>query len=45
VGNIVYYLFLASAIRHAGGPVPTMIIGTLPVVIALVSNWRDARRG
>ncbi|PXW96929.1 drug/metabolite transporter (DMT)-like permease [Sphaerotilus hippei] len=44
VGNIVYYLFLASAIRHAGGPVPTMIIGTLPVVIALVSNWRDARR-
>ena len=44
VGNIVYYLFLASAIGHAGGPLPTMIIGTLPVVIALSSNWRDARR-
>ncbi|MCK6426258.1 MAG: DMT family transporter [Burkholderiaceae bacterium] len=44
VGNIVYYLFLASAIQRAGGPLPTMIIGTLPVVIALVSNRRDAAR-
>ncbi|MCC7151082.1 MAG: DMT family transporter [Rubrivivax sp.] len=44
VGNIVYYLFLASAIQRAGAPLPTMIIGTLPVVIALVSNRRDARR-
>jgi drug/metabolite transporter (DMT)-like permease len=34
VGNIVYYLLLASAIQRAGGPLPTMIIGTLPVVIA-----------
>jgi drug/metabolite transporter (DMT)-like permease len=44
VGNIVYYLCLASAIQRAGGPLPTMIIGTLPVVIAIVSNLRDARR-
>jgi len=44
VGNVVYYLFLASAIQRAGGPLPTMIIGTLPVVIALVSNRRDAAR-
>ena len=44
VGNIVYYLFLASAIARAGGPLPTMIIGTLPVVIAISSNLRDARR-
>ena len=44
VGNIVYYLFLASAIGHAGGPLPTMIIGTLPVVIAISSNLRDAQR-
>lgn len=44
VGNIVYYLFLASAIQRAGGPLPTMIIGTLPVVIAITSNRRDARR-
>jgi drug/metabolite transporter (DMT)-like permease len=44
VGNIVYYLFLASAIQHAGGPLPTMLIGTLPVVIALCSNQRDHAR-
>jgi drug/metabolite transporter (DMT)-like permease len=44
VGNVVYYLFLASAIQHAGAPLPTMIIGTLPVVIAVSSNLRDARR-
>lgn len=44
IGNIVYYLFLASAIGHAGGPLPTMIIGTLPVVIAISSNLRDAAR-
>ena len=44
VGNIVYYLFLASAIQRAGGPLPTMVIGTLPVVIAIVSNLRDHRR-
>jgi drug/metabolite transporter (DMT)-like permease len=44
IGNIVYYLFLASAIQAAGGPLPTMIIGTLPVVIAIVSNRRDAAR-
>ena len=44
VGNIVYYLFLASSIQRAGAPVPTMIIGTLPVVIAISSNLRDAQR-
>jgi drug/metabolite transporter (DMT)-like permease len=45
VGNIVYYLFLASAIQRAGGPLPTMIIGTLPVVIAVTSKLRRARSG
>ena len=44
IGNLLYYLCLAAAIQRAGGPVPTMIIGTLPVVIAVVSNLRDARR-
>ncbi len=44
VGNLVYYLFLAAAIQRAGGPLPTMIIGTLPVVIAVASNLRDAQR-
>jgi drug/metabolite transporter (DMT)-like permease len=44
VGNVVYYLCLAAAIQRAGGPLPTMIIGTLPVVIALASNRRNALR-
>ncbi len=44
VGNLLYYLCLASAIQRAGGPVPTMIIGTLPVVIAIVANLRNGRR-
>lgn len=44
VGNLLYYLFLAAAIQRAGGPLPTVIIGTLPVVIAITSNLRDARR-
>ncbi len=45
VGNVVYYLFLSSALQRAGGPLPTMIIGTLPVVIAITSKLRDAAAG
>jgi drug/metabolite transporter (DMT)-like permease len=44
IGNLLYYLLLAAAIQRAGGPLPTMIIGTLPVVIAISSNLRDWRR-
>lgn len=44
VGNVLYYLCLAAAIQRAGGPLPTMLIGTLPVVIAVCSNRRDAAR-
>lgn len=45
VGNVIYYLFLASSIQRAGGPLPTMIIGTLPVVIAITANLRTERQG
>ena len=44
VGNLLYYFCLASAIQRTGAPVSTMIIGTLPVVIAISSNLRDHRR-
>lgn len=44
IGNLLYYLFLASAIQRAGGPLPTMIIGTLPVVIAITANRRNHAR-
>lgn len=38
VGNLLYYGCLAAAIQTAGVPLPTMLIGTLPLVIAVVSN-------
>ncbi|MCU7374302.1 DMT family transporter [Paucibacter sp. O1-1] len=44
IGNFLYYLCLSAAIQRAGGPLPTVIIGTLPVVIAICSNLRDHRR-
>ena len=45
VGNIIYYLFLSSALQRAGGPLPTMIIGTLPVIIAITARLRGQRIG
>jgi len=44
IGNVLYYLFLASAIQRAGGALPTMIIGTLPVVIAVTANVFNHQR-
>ena len=44
IGNVLYYLFLASAIQRAGGALPTMIIGTLPVVIAVAANLLNHQR-
>lgn len=41
VGNLLYYACLASAIQLAGPPLPTMVIGTLPVVIAVCSNLSE----
>jgi drug/metabolite transporter (DMT)-like permease len=45
IGNLLYYLCLAAAIQRAGAPLPTMIIGTLPVVIAICSNLRASASG
>ena len=46
IGNLIYYLLLSAAIQSAGAPLPTMIIGSLPVVIAIVANLRaDGRPG
>lgn len=41
VGNIVYYLFLSAGIQAAGVPLASVIIGALPVVIALSANWHE----
>ncbi|ENO89456.1 DMT family transporter [Thauera linaloolentis] len=45
IGNLLYYATLASAIQLAGAPLPTLIIGTLPVVIAVCANLVDRRHG
>jgi drug/metabolite transporter (DMT)-like permease len=44
VGNLLYYLFLASGIQRAGVPLPTMLIGALPVIIPIAANWLHQRR-
>ncbi|GAB4090905.1 DMT family transporter [Hydrogenophaga soli] len=44
VGNLLYYICLASAIQRTGGPLPTMMIGTLPVVIAISANLLNHQR-
>lgn len=43
IGNLLYYATLSSAIQLAGAPLPTLIIGTLPVVIAVCANLIDRR--
>jgi drug/metabolite transporter (DMT)-like permease len=52
MGNLIYYVCLASAIQRTGAPVSTMIIGTLPVVIpslltcstaSAMANWRGQK--
>ena len=45
VGNIIYYLFLSAAIQLAGVPLASVLIGTLPVVIAVCANWQDKKQG
>lgn len=48
MGNLIYYVCLASAIQRTGAPVSTMIIATLPVVIPICANLlysqRDGKR-
>ena len=44
VGNFIYYICLASAIQRSGAPLPTMIIGSLPVLISICANLRNGQR-
>lgn len=39
VGNVLYYAALATGIQLADAPLPAMLIGTLPVIISICSNW------
>jgi drug/metabolite transporter (DMT)-like permease len=44
VGNFAYYLLLAASIQRTGGALTTVIIGSLPMMIAIASNRRNAQR-
>ncbi|WP_410706275.1 DMT family transporter [Citrobacter amalonaticus] len=44
MGNLIYYVCLASAIQRTGAPASTMIIGTLPVVIPVFANLLYSQR-
>jgi drug/metabolite transporter (DMT)-like permease len=39
-GNIGYYFFLVLGLKYAGPAVTTLVVGTLPVTVALYGNWR-----
>jgi drug/metabolite transporter (DMT)-like permease len=38
-GNVGYYLLLVVGIRAAGAPLTDMVIGAIPVVLAVAGNW------
>ncbi|MFT4079334.1 DMT family transporter [Rhodomicrobium sp.] len=40
-GNTVYYLCLSESLQRSGTLLPTMIIGTLPVVMAFLGSLRN----
>ena len=37
-GNVIYYLLLVIGIRAAGAPLTDMVIGAIPVVVAVTGN-------
>ncbi len=38
-GNVGYYFFVVQGVELAGAPAVTVIIGTLPITVALYGNW------
>ena len=40
-GYVLYYLAAAYAVRWSGPAVPPLIIGALPVVLAIIGNWQE----
>lgn len=45
VGYIGYFIAVAHAVRLAGPAIPPLVIGLMPVVLALIANARDAVLG
>lgn len=40
-GYVFYYVSAAYAVRLAGPAIPPLIIGALPVLLAIIGNWND----
>lgn len=41
MGYAGYYLFVAYAVAYAGPAIPALVIGSLPVLLAMAGNWRE----
>lgn len=41
-GYIGYFLAASFAVRYAGATVPPLVIGLLPVALAIIGNWTNA---
>lgn len=41
LGYVTYYIALAYAVKFVGAVVPPLIIGLLPVALAIIGNWQD----
>jgi drug/metabolite transporter (DMT)-like permease len=41
IGYVGYYLCAAYAVSLAGPAIPPLIIGALPVLLAIIGNWQD----
>ncbi len=40
-GYVGYYIFVAFAVRLAGPAIPPLVIGALPIALAIYGNWQD----
>ncbi len=40
-GYVSYYICAAYAVQLAGSAIPPLIIGALPVLLAIIGNWSD----
>ncbi|WP_086997119.1 DMT family transporter [Rhizobium sullae] len=41
VGYVGYFVSVAYAVRLVGAAIPPLVIGTMPVILAVIANFRD----
>lgn len=41
IGYVGYFVSVAYAVRLAGAAIPPLVIGTMPVLLAIIANFRD----